>query len=133
MVTNEGEERLEHGRVKARRYYHENRDAVLAKRRERYAKLKATSDRLGIVSYSRAHARVEERRGKASEYLCSACMEREAADWACRKDASHIAVEGTDGFSLMASSYVPLCRSCHWRLDHGRLTGAWIKWRELAA
>lgn len=60
----------------------------------------------GDSAYRRAHTRVKDERGKASEYLCFDC-DRPACDWS--------QIHDTDGESV--DDYEPRCRSCHVRYD----------------
>lgn len=65
-----------------------------------------------MVTYATAHARVARSRGKASEYLCDLCPRR-ASDWAYNyTDPEELAEDGRP-YSLDATRYAPMCKSCH--------------------
>jgi hypothetical protein len=70
------------------------------------------------VGYSGLHTRIRKNRGKAASYECEHCSST-ATEWAydhrdpdeCHDDRSGLA------YSLKPEHYMPLCKSCHVRLD----------------
>lgn len=70
------------------------------------------------VNYEGMHFRIYAQRGKACEYPCTHCF-RVAVDWAYDHTDPKVRYDRTSGlpFSLEVNRYVPLCRSCHKRLD----------------
>jgi hypothetical protein len=124
------EQRRARDNERSREYYRRHREAILAKRAERAAVANEAAKAAGTVGYKTAHDRVERQRGRADEYVCACCQQRDARDWACITPTVH--PEGQDGYSPFVSAYQPVCRSCHWRLDHGQIVERWIKWRDAA-
>lgn len=123
------DERRAHDREYARRYYAEHREAVLARHHARIDAQSAAAKAAGTIGYAAAHDRVERKRGKASDFVCSACQAADAVDWGLvRRSAGFVEVPGTQGYSTFASDYQPLCRSCNRKV----LAGEWIKWRDAA-
>lgn len=79
--------------------------------------------RVDLPTYAAMHLRLNRDRGPASDFACAHCGGA-AADWAY----DHCDPEELMGFarpgkaavpySADQAHYVPLCRSCHYRLDH---------------
>jgi hypothetical protein len=74
------------------------------------------------VGYEAVHRRLDRARGNAQGHSCATCGEP-AADWAYdHSDPSEKATvrRGREySYSTDLSHYLPLCRSCHTRLDKG--------------
>jgi hypothetical protein len=72
----------------------------------------------GDGSYKSVHKRLRLRRGRAADFPCSSCG-RPAHDWALQRDVAPVKVDRLTGllFSNDLAAYVPLCKSCHVRLD----------------
>ena len=62
------------------------------------------------ISKRAMHYRVVAKRGKASQYKCAKCHEKQAIDWA----------------DLGSGKYAPYCRACHNSLD-GKIKNIWKK------
>lgn len=70
-------------------------------------------------AYVAAHKKVARERGRADTFTCR-CGQR-AHDWAYQGGASvEYEVNGAKVFSMDVSTYEPMCRSCHFKMDgHG--------------
>ena len=77
--------------------------------------------------YRAVHDRLRRERGPARGYLCDRCGEP-ALDWAFQYPEGRIEVcpDTRRRFSSDPADYLPLCRSCHLRMD-------WEKDPEMAA
>lgn len=64
----------------------------------------------GPITRRAMHYRVEAKRGKASQYKCAKCKEKQAVDWA----------------ELKNGKWKPLCRSCHNTVDK-KIKNIWGK------
>lgn len=70
-----------------------------------------------LVGYFGAHTRVRDRFGLASLYCCELCPDR-AGEWALLPSVTPLLCPITGlRYSLDPEDYVPLCVSCHKRLD----------------
>lgn len=73
--------------------------------------------RLEHVGYQAAHDRNTERHGPADRYRCELCRHR-AAQWALPPSLASVVCPDTGlRYSLEPEDYMPLCASCHSRLD----------------
>lgn len=70
------------------------------------------------VTYDSAHGRVQSRNGLADQYLCINCGGG-AQEWAYDHSDPAVQTCPTTGqlYSTNPDHYVPLCRSCHRRID----------------
>lgn len=70
------------------------------------------------VGYLGAHCRLREQLGRADARLCVSCG-KQAQDWAYIYTDPDVRYDATSGrpFSLDSKCYVPMCRSCHRRMD----------------
>lgn len=70
------------------------------------------------VGYLGVHCRLREKRGNADAHPCSMC-DRRAKDWAYAHTDKDVRYDPKTGYpySLKLTHYIPLCRSCHKRLD----------------
>lgn len=74
------------------------------------------------VSYSQAHLRLKNDRGRAAEHACTACGDR-AAHWAYMGgDPDELDWNGRK-YSTDQSRYEPMCAPCHNRHDRARADG----------
>lgn len=76
-----------------------------------------------VLTYSSAHNRVKALWGSASNYRCVECG-GQGRDWAYdHTDPTQLYGEGRWGqvvaFSIWPEYYMPMCKSCHTKLDHG--------------
>ena len=70
-----------------------------------------------VVGYFGAHARVRDRYGLAALYGCELCP-HQAAEWALPPSlAAEVCPVTGLRYSLEPEDYMPLCASCHRRLD----------------
>lgn len=87
-----------------------------------------------MSTYTGAHERVASMFGSARNYNCYLCIDWTARDWALdphATDAYKITIDGKGTVRAISDnpfSYLPLCRSCHIRLDRG-----YASWNELEA
>jgi len=89
----------------------------------------ATGQRSGMwrgdeVTYKPAHFRVIRLRGSASLHLCANCG-GSAQDWAYdHRDPNELTCSATGRkYSADPDRYMPLCRSCHKRIDNAARRG----------
>lgn len=66
-------------------------------------------------TYVAIHKRLKKERGFANEHKCVECK-AQASDWACVAEKKLVDEKGRK-FSTNLYEYVPMCRSCHWKLD----------------
>jgi hypothetical protein len=126
MVTDEKRAR---DREYSRRYYRDHRAEVLARHHARIDAQNAAAKARGVIGYAAAHDRVEARRGRAADFMCSACQRADATCWGLiRRSAGFVDVPGQEGYSVFVSDYEPLCTSCNRR----NVTGEWVSWRDAA-
>jgi transposase-like protein len=96
-----------------------------------------------VVTYAGAHDRVKASRGLAKDHECAHCS-NPAVNWAYDhldslelREVLYVAsVKSYDcPYSADPNHYIPLCRSCHWRVDHAselqRVTLRRVRVREL--
>ncbi len=70
------------------------------------------------VGYTALHQRIYHRLGPASEHICHRCG-TPADDWAYDHSDPNERVELEKGpYSTDLAHYMPLCHSCHMKLDH---------------
>lgn len=71
-----------------------------------------------MSQYARAHWKVSEERGPATDYRCITCADP-AVDWAYQHDGNGDEFYSEEGwpFSTSVHDYEPMCRSCHRKLD----------------
>jgi len=76
------------------------------------------------AGYEAIHSRLKREHGKASEHACARCDES-AVDWAydhaCPNEKTVERRGRIYAYSTNPDRYLPLCRSCHTRLDKGLL------------
>jgi hypothetical protein len=91
-----------------------------------------------MITYKAAHDRIRKIRGKASEYLCSDCMNCDAQDWSYRGGSPFEQIgkfradstRETARWSTDVWSYDPLCRLCHERRDGRSHTLSLSEWEQ---
>jgi hypothetical protein len=74
-----------------------------------------------VTNYNSMHRKVTRLRGRAADYLCVDCKERDARHWSLGADAEVILQVGTkwEGrlFSTDVDAYEPRCVPCHAKHD----------------
>lgn len=79
------------------------------------------------VTYRTVHGRLQNSRGRASEYKCSGC-EKVASQWAYdRLDIPKYCNIGDRKipYSTDIERYIPMCRGCHVKMDRGQYGSGW--------
>lgn len=70
------------------------------------------------VGYTAMHERIYRMRGPATDHTCQRCG-KSAEDWAYdHSDPSERVELGKGPYSTDPAHYMPLCHSCHMKLDH---------------
>jgi len=78
-----------------------------------------------MVTYFAVHERLKRERGKASEHCCTCGAP--ARDWAYQGTTGEEKIEKYNGrkYSENLGDYLPMCRSCHLKLDIDDRRTAW--------
>lgn len=70
------------------------------------------------VGYTAMHERIYRMRGSATDHVCQRCG-KPATDWAYdHNDPNEREELGKGPYSIDPTHYMPLCHSCHMKLDH---------------
>jgi len=118
-------------RDRSRRDGHNNRCKSCDAGRNRAAYVHVIGPLSGrVFGYRSMHARVARLRGRASGHMCAAVCGRRARHWAYDHTDPGAIPGGRDHgpYSLDEKHYIPLCVSCHNKIDRNPLFRPLCRW-----